>query len=236
MARAIGETSDADLFETEAVATLAAYQTVFYDTANGRYRDGEGTDHTTVQANAMALACGAVPADRVAAVADYVAAKGFSCSTYMAQFVLEALFRAGRDEAAIGLMSGKDARSWLGMMEKGATVTPEFWDLTMTEPGRVPDMNHAWSTAPLNMISRFVLGVSPSVPGYGAVRIAPQPGPLRRLNAKVPTPRGVVGEDLRFEGGAVHGTVTLPEGMSGTFAWNGQSTALRAGVNAIGEE
>ena len=236
MAQAIGETFDVDTFETEAAATLAAYQTVFYDTANGRYRDGEGTDHTTVQANAMALACGVVPPDRVDRVSAYVAKKGFSCSTYMAQFVLEALFAANRANEALALMSGDGPRSWLRMMASGATVTPEFWDLTMTEPGRVPDMNHAWSTAPLNMISRFVLGVSPSVPGYGAVRIAPQPGPLRRLSAKVPTPRGVVGEDLRFEGGAVHGTVTLPEGMSGTFAWNGQSTALRAGVNAVGEE
>lgn len=96
----------------------------------------------------MALACGVVPPDRVAAVADYVAAKGFSCSTYMAQFVLDALFLAGRDCQAIALMTSSAPRSWLAMMAKGATITPEFWDLTMPEKGRIPDMNHAWSTAP----------------------------------------------------------------------------------------
>ena len=58
MARAIGEERDAVKFAAEAAQTFAAFQAAFFDLSAGRYRDGEGTDHATVQGNAMALACG----------------------------------------------------------------------------------------------------------------------------------------------------------------------------------
>lgn len=201
--------------------------------SRGRYRDGEGTDHATVQGNAVALACGAVPPERVASVADYAVSKGFSCSTYMAQFVLEALFMAGRDRDAIALMTSPAHRGWLAMMATGATITPEFWDITMPEEGRIPDMNHAWSTAPLNAITRFVAGVRPTAPGFAVAEIAPQFGPLTHVQATVPTPRGPVSLDLHRNGAAISGTVTIPTGIQATFAWHGRHLALRAGTNDV---
>ena len=47
-----------EMFEAEAAQTFAAYQRVRFYPAAGRYRDGVGTEHATVQGNAMALACG----------------------------------------------------------------------------------------------------------------------------------------------------------------------------------
>ena len=210
MARAIGETADAAMFAREAQVTFAAYQKAFFDAGAGCYCDGEGTDHKTVQANAMALACGVVPEKQVSGVADYVSRKGFSCSTYMAQFVLEALFRAGRADRAFELMTSDGERSWRGMMAKGATITMEFWDLTLKEPGRVPDMNHAWSTAPLNMISRYVLGVTPSAPGWASASISPNPGPLARLSGKVPTPKGAISLEMEKVDGSWRAVVETP--------------------------
>lgn len=235
MARATGRPDEAARFEAEARQTFDAYQRVFFDRDAGRYRDGEGTDHSTVQGNAMALACGVVPPESVQTVADFVAAKGFSCSTYMAQFVLEALFAAGRADDAVRLMSGDGPRSWTGMMEKGATITMEFWDLLLEEEGRTPDMNHAWSTAPLNMIARRVFGLSPAEPGYATVRIAPQPGPLARISAELPTPRGGVRGELAFSDGTVEGRIVLPAGVDGVFVWQGEERPIVQGVNDIGK-
>ena len=197
MACAIGKEEEAAMFRKEAAQTFDAYQRVLFDPSVGRYNDGEGTDHATVQANAMALACGIVPQELIPCVADYVASKGLSCSTYMAQFVLEALFAAGREDEAMRLMMSTGHRSWLGMIEKGATITMEFWDLLLEEPGRLPDMNHAWSTAPLNMISRHVLGVTPRKPGFEEVLVCPHPGPLKRLSGVVPTLHGPVRLEMK---------------------------------------
>ena len=70
----------------------------------------------------------------------------------------------------------------------------------LEEQGRVPDMNHAWSTAPLNMISRRVLGVTPLKPGFAEIAVRPQPGPLKRLSGTVPTVRGPVRLEMAREG------------------------------------
>ena len=231
MALAIGENGDAETFAAEAVRTKEAFRRVFYDPALGRCRDGEGTDHATVQGNAMALACGVLAEDCAGRAAGYVAGKGFSCSTYMAQFVLEALFSAGRDDDAFRLMTGAGGRGWLAMMEKGATITTEFWDITLDEPGRIPDMNHAWSTAPLNMIGRFVLGVTPLKPGFETVSIRPHPGPLRRLSGSVPTPRGSVRVELSLEGEMWRAVIETP--CAAEFVFMGGTTVLRPGKSEL---
>ncbi len=230
MARAIGKDADAATFAAEAAQTYASFQRVFFDEASGRYRDGVGTDHATVQGNAMALACGAVPEDRVHRVADYVASKGFSCSTYMSQYVLDALFSAGRENDALKLMSSDSHRSWIAMMEKGATITMEFWDLTMREPGRVPDMNHAWSTSPINMIGRWVLGVNPLKPGFEEVSIIPHPGFLNRLSGTVPTPQGPVRVDMHRTAGKWKVAIETPKPAE--FRFEGKAIRLPVGRHA----
>ena len=231
MARAIGEERDAVKFAAEAAQTFAAFQAAFFDSSAGRYRDGEGTDHATVQGNAMALACGVVPEENAGRVADYVASKGFSCSTYMAHFVLEALFAAGREDDAIRLMTSNAHRSWLGMMDKGATIAMEFWDLTMEERGRIPDMNHSWSTAPLNMISRRVLGVNPLKPGFEEISISPHPGPLKRLSGTVPTPQGPV--RLKMERVGVRWNVEVETPKAAEFSFTGRVMRLVAGRHSF---
>ena len=65
------------------------------------------------------------------------------------------------------------------------------------------------------------------------VRIAPQPGGLKWLKATMPTSKGDVALDLRFENGKAVGSVTLPEGLPGTFVWQDVEHPLRAGVNII---
>ncbi len=229
MASAIGRNDDAAIFAAELERTLAAFNETLWDAGRGRYRDGEGTDHATVQANAMALACGVVPPERVAAVADYVVSKGMSCSTYMAQFVLDALFAADRDREAIALMTSRDHRSWLGMMELGATITMEFWDLTLEEKGRIPDMNHSWSTAPLNAISRHVFGVAPAKPGFEEISVRPHPGDLARRSGVVPPPRGKLRLAMERRGGVWR--VSLDTPAPTVFELCGEARRLPAGAH-----
>lgn len=227
LALAIGETADAAFLEKRAAAVRRAYNRAFWRERASLYADGEATGHASLHANAAALACGLVPARRTATVADFLVRKGMACSVYFSQFMLEALFKAGRAADAIALMSAGGDRSWLGMMEQGATMTMEAWN-GVVKPNQ--DWNHAWGTAPLNVLSRFVLGVRPAAPGFAACDIAPQPGPLRRLSGTVPTPRGPVRLDLSFDGrGGVRGAVALPPGAAGAFRWRRRAIPLVPG-------
>lgn len=202
MARAIGRTDDADEFDLEAERVRRSYIEVFIDKKTGLVRDGEGVDHFTVQGNAVAITSGVLPLEMHKPVADYIVRKGMSCSTYMSQHVLEALCIAGMVDEALSLMTTTGERGWLAMMDKGATITMEFWDLTMKEKWRVPDMNHAWSTAPLNVINRCILGVTPLEPGFAKISVKPRLGSLKSVKAKVPTAKGTVSMCIRNSGTA----------------------------------
>lgn len=189
LARAIGEKHDACEFEKLAKRVFLSYQRVFFDQDLGLYRDGEGTNHTSIHANAIALAFGLVPEKYSCHVSGWCATRGMACSTYFSQYLLEGLFASGRADEAIALMSSDTDRSWIGMMRQGSTMTMESWNREV-KPNL--DWNHAWSTAPLNVIVRYLLGVTPLEPGMNKVRIAPQVGGLSTVSGRVPTTRGPV--------------------------------------------
>ena len=152
LAQALGRTEDARRFEARAERVRERFNAVFFDAARGLYVDGEGSSHVSLHANVAALDFGLVPEDRQAAVVSYIAGRGMACSPYFAQYFLEALCKYGRKDVALRLMKSRDDRSWLGMLEQGATMTMEAWSLKAKGN---QDWNHAWGTAPLNVLARF---------------------------------------------------------------------------------
>ena len=189
IAAAIGNVADAAAFKSQARETYDAFQRAFFDAGRGLYVDGEGARHASVHVNAIALAFDLVPQDRVGKVADWVESRGMACSVYFSQYLLEALFKTGRDAAALRLMTADGDRSWLGMMKQGATITMEAWN-NRVKPNQ--DWNHAWGAVPLNIVSRFILGVAPLEPGFRKIAVRPRLGGLKKLSAAVPTAAGRV--------------------------------------------
>ena len=74
----------------------------------------------------------------------------------------------------------------------------------------------------------------PAAPFFAAVRVAPQPGDLKTVSARVPHPKGFIDVELAFDGGKARGTVALPQGVSGTFEFGGATLPLIGGINKIG--
>ena len=164
LAEALGKADDAAFYRARAAKVKAAFNERLFDAATGLYRDGAGSAHTSLHANVAALDFGLVPDGRVAKVADFIASKGMACSPYFAQYLLEALFKAGRRDAAIALLVSEGPRSWLGMLRQGATMTMEAWSLE-AKPNQ--DWNHAWGAAPANLLPRFL-------PKWGGVNPTPK--------------------------------------------------------------
>jgi alpha-L-rhamnosidase len=189
LARALQKESDANEFESKAKQVYESFNRVFFDKDRGLYTDGEGSAHLSLHGNMFPLAFGLVPEPCTAKVADFVQSRGMACSVYGAQYLLEAMFAANKDDYAIQLMTAKTEHSWWHMMEMGSTMTLEAWD---TPSKQNLDWNHAWGCAPANIISRYVLGVRPLESGYSKILIAPQPGALQWIRGKVPTPQGAV--------------------------------------------
>jgi glycine betaine/choline ABC-type transport system substrate-binding protein len=204
---AIGDERVADTFgELAETATSALNSRLLAGGSDARdsgvaYVDGEGTDHRSQHASAIPVALGLAPAEHLPALGKHLASGGMRMSVYGAQFLLDALFTAGRSREAIALMTARTTESWLHQIDDlGATIVPEAWD-----PAQKPNMSfsHAWGTAPANVIARWVLGVRVTEPGAARVRIAPHPGGLARIRGAVPTIRGLVGLDLDRERGTL---------------------------------
>jgi len=236
LARALNKTDDARDFEQKAGQVRESFQRVFFDPSRGLYTDGEGSKHASLHANMFALAFDLVPKDRVAKVADFVQSRGMACSVYGAQYLLEALFAAGKDRYAVELMAAKTKRSWWHMIESGSTMTLEAWD---AEFKKNLTWNHAWGAVPANILTRYVLGVRPLAPGYTKLLIAPQPGALAWVRGKVPTPVGPV--TLKLENAATfrlevglpanaRATVILPHRKQNQLLLDGQPVTLNVEV------
>ena len=189
LARGVNREDDARELEQKAAQVRESFQRVFFDRVRGVYVDGEGSTHASLHANLFALAFDLTPPEHVSKVADFIQSRGMACSVYAAQYLLEALFAAGRDEYAVKLMTARTERSWWHMVESGSTMSWEAWGPQFKKN---LTWNHAWGAAPANIVARFVLGVRPLEPGYARLLIAPQPGRLAWVRGKVPTAVGPV--------------------------------------------
>ena len=58
---------------------------------------------------------------------------------------------------------------------------------------------HGWSAGPAVWLHRAVLGVSPTLPGFAAIRFSPSLGSLETAEGTVPSPRGVIRVRLHKE-------------------------------------
>jgi alpha-L-rhamnosidase len=141
-----------------------------------------------------------------------------SYSPFNGYFVLEGMAAAGRWAEAGTLLD----RCWGGMLRLGATT---FWEsfraewvdcLAPNDPifcgthGQT-SLCHPWSSGPTRWLSDHVLGVTPSSPGFAAIRVAPSCGLVAACRGTVPTPAG--GIAVERDGTSIR--VHLPPGITG---------------------
>lgn len=202
---------DAARFSALAGQTANSIVDIFYDSSDGAFRDGEGTDHKALHATLFPLAFGLVPQEGMDRTLKFIHEKGMVCSVYAAQMFLEGLYDAGDDEYALSLMTATSGRCWSNMIKEGSTVTMEAWGQSY-KPNQ--DWNHAWGSAPANIIPRKVLGVEPLAPGCDEIVIHPRPGGLQYAEGVVPTIKGPVHVRLdRKPDGRYDVKATVPGGV-----------------------
>lgn len=212
IAQALGKTDDAKRYRYQAAQLKKVFNKKLFDPRTGLYVDGLGTHHSTIHANFFPLAFGLVPEGRQKHIVQFLASQGMKCSVYGAQYLLTALYRAHAGDVALSLLTSHKENSWYHMLKQGATITTEAWD--PSDKSNL-DWNHAWGSAPANIIPRFLLGVRPLTPGYGEALIQPEPGNLEHASAQVPTIRGPI--RLSFEnhpGQSFKLSVTIPANMT----------------------
>lgn len=229
IAAAVGRNADALDYEVCYKKQVALFNERFYNKAKGNYKDGTVTEHSSLHANIFPLAFALVDSSNVKSVANYALSRGMACSVYGAQFFLDGLFDSGLSADAIKLMTDEGDRGWLGMLRQGSTITMEAWNLR-TKPNQ--DWNHAWGTAPSNVVRRKLVGLEPLTPGFDSVTIKPQIGELQQLDCKIPTIKGDFDISIKNQNdfvmkvdipANVTAYLTLPLNIKGDVKVNGRS-------------
>ena len=225
IALALGKEVYAKHCQDEADRVKGAFLRTFIDPKDTLVRDCEGSEHKSLHANAIAVAMGLIDdANHRRRIAAYLDTRGMACSVYFAQYLLEAFFEADCADLAIKYMTAPGDRGWVGMMDFGSTITMEAWNMK-AKPNQ--DLNHAWGAAPLNIISRYLLGVRPLEAGFKRILVAPQLGSLTRVSAVVPTAAGAV--RLEVEGRQLKVSVPAPT----LVVWKGETHQVGPGEHTF---
>lgn len=222
--RGVGDAPFAARSDSLADALGAALRAQAWDSERGLFADTPARDSFSQHVNAFAVLADLLPPAEQTEVMRRIDADTslVQPNFYFRFYIDEALRHAGLAERYVPRLD-----PWRDMLALGLTTTPEQPDPTRSD-------SHAWTAHPNYGLLATVLGVRPASAGFGTVRIAPAPGPLRRLEGVVPHPAGEIEVRLERAGEAgLRGTVTLPAGVTGTFAWQGREVALREGAQEV---
>ena len=211
----LGKQTDSLYFSQKSILVKNTINEKFFDKAKGIYIDGENSTHSSLHANMFPLVFGLVPNEYLKTVVEFVKSKGMACSVYGAQYLLEALYQQGEADDALRLMTSTSDRSWWNMIKIGSTMALEAWDMKY-KPNS--DWNHAWGTAPANIVTRYMWGITPAEPGFTKVKIKPQLSHLSFSKIKVPTIKGTITAEYKvIDDKHRLFLIELPKDMKGEF-------------------
>jgi hypothetical protein len=115
---------------------------------------------------------------------------------------------------------------WHTLKNQGFVTTPE-----MPEPSRSDC--HAWGCHPLFHFQATILGIRPAAMGFAQVEIRPQLGPLQNAKGRMVHPAGWIEVEVHTTGDRLNATISLPEGVTGTFQGRRETLALRSGRQEV---
>ena len=212
-------------YRARAQGVRAAVRARAWDATRGLFRDSPDSAATySQQTNVLAILADAVPMGMQRAVMERVLADTTltPASYYFSFYTLETLRKAGLGDRYIEQLA-----PWQGMLKLGLTSAPENPEPTRSD-------THAWAAHPNYGLLATLLGVRPSSPGFRTVGIAPALGPLRHAEGRIPHPRGDIDVRLTREGDrGLRADITLPPGLTGELAWQGERRRLHSGSQTI---
>lgn len=221
--KACGESRRAAYWCDKAVTLGRAIRAACWDEASGRMADTPRRNSFSEHAQALAILSDCLSdRDDIRALAALEKGGGMSvASSFCLHYVFEAFAKMGRGDLIL-----KKLDCWRQYVAMNMNCPLESLVFPRSDC-------HGFGAHPLFHFHTGVAGVSPAAPFFAAVRVAPNPGTLKRVHAKTPHPKGFVETDFAFADGQVKGTVTLPAGVDGTFVWRGRERKLVAGRNEI---
>jgi len=202
MAGVLGRTEEAQAYEKQRQAVIAATNRVFWN--GSAYRDPGYKGETDDRAQGMAVVAGIAAPDKHPAIRRILAGS-FHASPYIEKYILESLFQMNQPAEALQRM-----RTRYKEMVEAETST--LWELFSREG----TLNHAWTGGPLTLMHEYVAGVVPTSPGYATYQVRPMTGGLSRIETGFDSVKGRIGLKIARQPDRFHLALESPAGTRAT--------------------
>ncbi|PQE10442.1 alpha-L-rhamnosidase A protein [Rutstroemia sp. NJR-2017a BBW] len=240
IAKSQGHPNDADRWISRANNVSAALNSHNFDTSAGAFFDGTcGDTYCATHAqdgNSISILSGTTNSTRSRSILSYLSTHNsrfygnsfydndllqtdFSQRVYafMSYFEIEARFQTHLVASALDQirrtyrwMANNDPKvtMWEGIGPNGSPYEQGF-----------TSMAHGWSTGIVPALTNFVLGVTPTGPGFQTWTIKPMPGDVSWARGVVPTPKGDITVAWSISSaGSFALSIETPAGTSGTVS------------------
>lgn len=231
---AYGDAHVAETYKSAADRAAAGIYKQCWNAGFGLLADTPAQNHFSQHANMLGVWLDVIPPQRQKDVLTKVLStsdSGFSAAgavrqmtaaTYYFRFYLaRALVHAGMGDDYLQLLG-----PWRQMVALGLSTWAESPEPTRSD-------SHAWSAHPNYDLLTVVAGVQPASAGFATVRIEPHLGVLHRVEARVPTPQGMIEVKYTLLKQELTADLGLPGKVSGTIVWNGKTIALHPGGQRV---
>ena len=194
-----------------------------WDAGRGLFADQPSHRTWSQHANTLALLAHLVPPAQGRAVFEKMIADPLlaPASIYFRAYTNAALREVGLGDRYLEMLE-----PWRQILKNGLTTWAETADPARSDC-------HAWGASPNFELLRTVAGIDSMAPGFARVRVAPNPGQLTQVHARMPHPKGEIDVQLVKRGGKLTADVELPAGITGEFEWAGVKRALAQGKNHL---
>jgi hypothetical protein len=225
-----GDAARADAERAEAQRLSKAVNDRCWSPERGLYADTPERTAFSQHANVLAVLYDVAPRAAQTSIIDRITVRnggiaapdGVTPTTsYFAFYLARALDHAGLGDRYVELL-----QSWRDMLAQNFTTWPEKPDPSRSD-------SHAWSAHPTADLLTIVAGIQAASSGFRTVRIAPNLGTLRKLDAAAAHPAGLIETHYSKSGRTLRASIRLPANVSGQFVWNGRSFPLHPGRNAL---
>lgn len=229
---AIGQTSAAATYRTQAARLASAINAAMYDATTGIYRISDTVPAIAQDTNVLAGLPPAGQAPRVMAnlkTALWTTPYGplpynWSfwrplVSTFMSGYEAQARYSINDAAGAETLM-----RTVFGWMINPANpdATGTMWENIAADgtPGLTnqTSLSHGWATGAVSALSGYALGIRPASPGFDTWLVQPHPGTLAWVEGQAPTPHGLLAVKWAQQSGQFAMQVDAPGSTTGTIA------------------
>ncbi len=219
-----GQTEEADRYDALAQKIRDAVNLQGFDAAKGLYADTPDKTTYSQHTNIFAILTNTIAPEKQSELFKKIVSDTSvtACNVYFRFYLTRAAQQTGNGDYFIQNMS-----MWENMLKEGLTTFAE-------QEGNTRSDCHAWSASPNYEFLATVAGILPAAPHFARVSIAPNPGNLKTINAKMPHPQGEIVVKFEFgKGGRLAGTATLPMGVTGELKWKEKTMMLKGGENKI---